>query len=156
MAENYSGAIGGDINLGHVLGDDFSASIEKFKINTIEKAEQIVKKAIFDMYGEIVLTSPEDTALFKANHQVGLDQIPSGTLLADTPVKGTKYNYASENEQQKAKLDGYKLKTITYICNNLRYAQVLEFGHSTQAPLGVYRKAALKFSQFIENTTSGM
>ena len=160
MAENYSGAIGGSISSGHVLGDNFEASLDAFIVKSMAKAEQVVRLAIMNMYGEIIETSPVDSGLFRANHQIGLGSIPSGTLIADKPEgkypRGLKYNYSSENAQQRAKLEGYKLKTITYICNNLVYAKVLEFGHSTQAPTGIYRKAALKFNTFLSTAAASV
>jgi hypothetical protein len=129
----------------HKLGDDFRVSLERFEFDTIELAEKAIRKLILGLYNEIIETSPHDTNLFKANHQIGIGSIPEGTLIADRPVEGKKYDFASENEQQRSKLDSFKLDTMVYICNNLRYSVPLEFGHSSQAPLGVYRKAALKF-----------
>lgn len=159
MPREYPGSKTGTLDIGtHVLGDNFEASIEAFKIKSMAKAEQIIKKAIFDMYGEIVITSPVDSGLFRANHQIGMGSVPSGTLIADEPEgkypRGLLYNYAAENAQQRGKLEGYKLKTVVYICNNLQYAQVLEFGHSVQAPLGIYRKAALRFDTFLSAAAS--
>ena len=160
MPRSYPAAIGGNISSGHVLGDNFEAQLDAFIVKSMAKAEQVVRVAILNMYGEIIETSPVDSGLFRANHQIGMGSVPSGTLIADEPEgkypRGLKYNYQSENAQQKTKLDGYKLSTIAYICNNLKYSKVLEFGHSVQAPLGIYRKAALKMNTFLSTAAASV
>jgi hypothetical protein len=160
MPRDYPAAIGGSISSGHVLGDNFEAQLDMFIVKSMAKAEQVVRLAILNMYGEIIETSPVDSGLFRANHQLSINSVPSGTLIADEPEgkypRGLIYNYKAENAQQKSKLDGYKLSTVAYICNNLSYAKVLEFGHSVQAPTGVYRKAALRFDTFLSTAAASV
>jgi len=161
MPREYPGAIGGSISSGHVLGDNFEVQLDAFIAKTTEKAEKIIRLAILNMYGEIIETSPVDSGLFRANHQLGMGSAPTGTLIADKPEgkypRGILYNYAAENAQQKSKLDNYKLSTVAYICNNLSYAIPIEYGHSeAQAPAGVYRKAALRFNTFLSNAAASV
>jgi hypothetical protein len=161
MPRSYPGAIGGSISSGHVLGDNFEAQLDAFIVKTTAKAEKVIRLAILNMYGEIIETSPVDSGLFRANHQLGLGSAPSGTLIADEPEgkypRGLIYNYKAENAQQKTKLDGYKLSTVAYICNNLKYSIPLEYGHSErQAPLGIYRKAALRFNSFLSTAAASV
>ena len=162
MPREYSGAVGGDISGGHVLGDNFEASLERFKIKSMEQAELIIKKAVFAMYNEIVNTAPVDTGLFRASNQIGIGSIPTGNPIADAPGGGkyprggsVTYDFGPSVETAKANLENYKLDSVIYICNNLKYAVMLEYGHSSLAPTGVYRKAALKLTGFLNTAAAG-
>jgi hypothetical protein len=53
-------------------------------------------------------------------------------------------------------IDGVKCGPPVYIVNNLPYAISLEYGHSTQAPLGMARLAALEFQQIVNNAVKGL
>jgi hypothetical protein len=52
-------------------------------------------------------------------------------------------------------IDGVKCGPPVYIVNNLPYAISLEYGHSTQAPLGMARLAALEFQQIVNQRREG-
>lgn len=155
MPREYPAAIDGSISSGHVLGDDFSASMEAFKIKSMAKAEKVIRLAIMNMYGEIIETSPVKTGLFRVNSQIGVNAIPSGTLYAEHAPKGASYP-KPDKEYAKSKLQSWKLQNVAYICNNLSYAVVLEFGHSNQAPTGIYRKAALKMDTFLSTAAASV
>ena len=161
MPREYPASKTGTLDIGsHVLGDNFEAQLDAFIAKTTEKAEKVIRLAILNMYGEIIETSPVDSGLFRANHQLGLGSVPAGTLIADKPEgkypRGLLYNYAAENAQQRTKLDNYKLSTVAYICNNLSYSIPLEYGHSTLAPTGVYRKAALRMNHFLSTAAASV
>jgi hypothetical protein len=130
------------------MAEDFSIQMERIITKTVDKAEKSIRKAILDTYGEIILTSPVDTGLFRSNNQLSLGSPKTGVVHAEHPVKGTSYPPPTDGG---AVLSSYKLNVIAYISNNLRYARPIEFGWSKQAPNGCYRKAAMKFGTFLNN-----
>jgi hypothetical protein len=53
-------------------------------------------------------------------------------------------------------LNGVKCGPPIYIVNNLPYAIPLEYGHSSQAPQGMVRLAAIEFQQLVDEAVRGL
>lgn len=95
--------------------------------STIEEHNDVVKEALRHVVGE----SPIDTGVYKANHYVSQNE----------PVRTTTKNAKRDAIAEGARIivSNKEVGTKTYVQNNLPYAEPLEFGHSEQAPLGIYR-----------------
>jgi len=165
MPRYYPASTTGELT-NHILGNNFAASLEDFKLKTRVAIQAVVKKSAMLLYDEIVSISPVDTGRFRANNQIGIDSMDMSNLSESglssifpektsrqfpTPrgMKRTHYTPIASMALEKAKLAGYKVGSTIYIYNNLKYAVPLEYGHSKQAPRGVYRISALKFKTYL-------
>lgn len=110
---------------------------------TLTKLDLAVQKISIEMFSRIILRSPVDTGRFRANWQVEIGTIPDGELdLYDESPNGI----ATINAATAVALN-VKAGDIITLVNNLPYAQVLEEGHSAQAPQGM---VALTIQEFQE------
>jgi hypothetical protein len=116
----------------------FSADITRFCGNTKEGISRAVRKLVLDLHSNIVRRSPVDTGRFRANNQVSLNSIPADAVLAfEKNGNGT----VSVGE---AVMIRFSIGDTIFLYNNVEYALALEYGHSTQAPEGVYRLSAME------------
>uniref|UniRef100_A0AB39ABE1 Tail completion or Neck1 protein n=1 Tax=Pectobacterium phage Amona TaxID=3158137 RepID=A0AB39ABE1_9CAUD len=84
---------------------------------------------------------------FRANWQVGIDNIPTGQIDAVDP-SGSKTTAAALSV-----LSTFKVGTTQriYFVNNLPYGYPLEYeGHSKQAPAGMVRISCIEFDNFVK------
>jgi hypothetical protein len=158
-SRRYPASKTGDIlpgGKGHVLGDRFALDVEKFKNKSFKKIETMVRKIALNLYKEIIRTSPVDTGLFRANNQMDVDKMNSSKIYAERPPKRVSsergvviFDAGPTIVKGESSLNRFKLGSSIYLFNNLVYAQPLEFGHSGQAPLGIYRQAVLNSKRFV-------
>ncbi|MEI7177129.1 HK97 gp10 family phage protein [Pectobacterium carotovorum] len=87
------------------------------------------------LLNEIVMPSPVLTGRFRANNMVSLGAA-NYTTTTETDKDGTR-----TIQQGSAVIAKAKPYSVIYIQNNLPYAELLENGHSKQAPTGVYANA---------------
>ena len=93
-------------------------------------ADKILKK--------IIDTSPVKSGHYKLNNKVSIDTRDY------SEVPGVDPGGSSALQRGRAKIDQVKkLGHEIIIQNNVEYADSIEFGHSDQAPAGVYRVALL-------------
>ena len=120
-------------------------------------ASRVVRKIIIDVYTGITLRSPVDTGYYRASHSIAVgDGEPDATAglsgAISTKSKGSrKGNYGVTKSNPEA--NATNRETISnfntwefrdgpiWIFNNVPYAEVIERGHSQQAPNGVYTEA---------------
>ena len=133
---------------------DLRAFIEKAKGN----ADQVVKKVGIDMLAKIVDRSPVGNpslwqnppppgyvgGRFRGNWQVTFN-VPATAELERIDANGSSTKAAGA-----AVIAAYQsgINSI-WLTNSVSYAQVLEYGHSSQAPAGVVRVTIAEFQQFI-------
>lgn len=116
----------------------FAVSLHRFKVKTTKQASQLVRKIALDLFTLIVTRSPVDTGRFRANNQVSLNGLPGDAVLAfDKDGNAT-------ISRGNAVLASYKLGDTIFLYNNVEYGLALEYGHSQQAPQGMYRLSAME------------
>jgi len=113
----------------------FTLDLERFGAKTKEKMRLVVSKVALDLLSRIVARSPVDTGRFRANNQIDINSISGGAILEFEARGDGKITVNRGSE----KLGSYKLGDTIFIYNNVEYAIPLEYGHSKQAPTGVYR-----------------
>lgn len=120
----------------------FSDDIDKFARKTSRNATTIFKKVTFDMYGNLPRRTPKDTGRAQGNWQIGINNIPRGTLSLEGIgiVGGGQLLSATEQ---------VKLGDRVYIVNNLPYIKKLEDGSSTQAPNGMVKLEVARFKNTV-------
>jgi len=87
---------------------------------------------------------------FRANWQLGVGSAPEGE------VAGIDDDGSKTRDTVTASLpgDGKNAGPVYYLVNNLPYAERLEDGHSTQAPLGMVGLAVAEFPQLASTAKS--
>jgi hypothetical protein len=132
----------------------FAEALDAFATKTSAKADMVVRKVVFDIDAALVLKSPVGNpdlwakqslpapkgyvgGRFRANWQYGENTIPLGELW--NPITGP---FPPENPIDVAMDAGGK---VHYLVNNLPYAYRLEYGWSTQAPLGMVQTTVVEF-----------
>lgn len=117
---------------------DFSKSIEKFGNATVKQIDSEVRKVAFNLYSDIVKSSPVKTGRFRGANMISIDT-PTNTA----PIEVRKNPIGEETSKLKVPIEGRDI----YIQNNIAYATELEFGKSKQAPQGIYRINLLRYKQ---------
>lgn len=111
----------------------FTIDLARFKMKTEEQMSQVVRKIVLDLHARIVMRSPVDTGRFRANNSVSLNALPLDAVLEFDKAGGVTIGKAG------GAIAAYKLGDTIFLYNNVEYALALEYGHSQQAPTGVYR-----------------
>ncbi|MFC6377575.1 HK97 gp10 family phage protein [Tatumella terrea] len=113
----------------------------------VEEKVNIKARAIaVQILGAIVETSPVDTGRFRNNNLVSIDspdyRQTDSDVGADLPAGSTRGVGSYDEGVTLLNSNPQKIKyPVIYIQNNLPYAEVLEQGHSKQAPTGIYANA---------------
>lgn len=93
-----------------------------------------LRKTALNFHNHVAFLSPVDTGVFRRNNIVSLEN-PDFTQKADG-------NYSANEGMVRALImSAPKGTKRIYIQNNLPYAERLENGYSSQAPLGIYKIA---------------
>lgn len=121
----------------------FADDVARWSEKTQRKIETAHRKIALDVFTRVILMSPVDTGRFRANWQVAVGSIPSGTLELDDK-EGT---VAISRVQAEAL--SIKAGDTIYLVNNLPYAISLEYGHSGQAPGGMVRLTVQQFEPIV-------
>lgn len=110
-----------------------------FGFKVLEDADDFSKKVAGEMLSQVVTRSPVDSGAYRGNHRVGVGSVDT------TADKSQTENTAIQRGVATIQAGG-GLGKIVYISNSLPYATKIEFGHSMQAPNGVY---ALSFQSVV-------
>lgn len=126
------------------LSGSFTAQLQQFADETMERADSIFRDVVMSMAGVIVRLSPVDTGNFKGAWRLSIDGYD--TTVPETPDKQGGEVLA----RMLAEVGNLTFGQAAYLQNNLPYAVPLEFGHSTQAPSGIIRIAQAQFQQLLQ------
>ena len=115
------------------------AAVSRFNAELRNFAKQVAPQELRDVKRKIgmkalyrlILKTPVDTGRARANWQVTLN-VDSNMSLERTDKSGGPTLVAGE-----ATLSNVKAHDVIYITNNVAYIEVLENGHSKQAPAGM-------------------
>lgn len=135
----------------------FANAVEQYSTKTKGKVDAILRKVALDMFTEVILKSPvgnptlwKSPALpgysggqFRANWQVAIGNIPTGTLQLED-ASGT-----ATIAKAQAEVMNLKAGQTIWLVNNLPYAQRLEDGWSTQAPEGMVRMTVQRYAAIL-------
>ena len=117
----------------------FSDDLAKFEAKTSEKLTVAVRKISLELFRRVILRSPVDTGRFRANWQVTIGSLPSGTLELDDKTGNVTIDKAD------AVISGVQGGDIVVLTNNLPYSKRLEEGYSQQAPQGFVALSVQEF-----------
>ena len=128
----------------------FANQLNQFNVKTQSKVNTVVQRVGLRLLGKLVMRSPVDTGRFRGNWQLQLNDIPSG-IVETVDRDGGPTITTGESE-----LAGAAIGDAIYITNNLPYAQVLENGHSQQAPTGMLAITVAEFNGIVEDVAQGL
>jgi hypothetical protein len=122
--------------------DDFKRKMLEIGNKDIPELVVLVqKKLVFEALRKIILKSPVDTGLFRANWQIGVE----------VPSRDTSEGTANDAERRaNAVLASLRPYQTVWLSNNLAYAEGLEHGNSKQAPLGVVAVTVQEIEEWIK------
>lgn len=118
----------------------FQGDIKKFNTGYEKRLETAFRKIVFDVGFFIIKASPVDTGRFRGNWQFTNDRPASGVVGIRDPTP-----------ELVATSGRFHLGDVVWVSNNLPYAQVLEDGHSQQAPdpPGIVKNVVPRFQPIV-------
>lgn len=108
-----------------------------------DRVEEVFRMALLEFFTDVVMSTPVDTGRARANWNtnVGLVDASIQTDATDADLSIRKFLGIMSH---------YKVSEDVYLSNNLPYIRALEYGHSKQAPAGMVRISASRWSEFVE------
>ncbi|UTQ80547.1 hypothetical protein Motto_11 [Pseudomonas phage Motto] len=126
---------------------EFHGNVDKW-IESVESGLNDVIQIFGEkVHGALVYLAPVDTGRFRANMQITANKPPLYALNdydkdgGDTKARGKRQLYAL--------LHGGGAIHSIYFSNMLIYANALEYGHSKQAPAGVFGIVAIRLRSYM-------
>lgn len=121
---------------------DFADTIDKWVEETETKLDQVLRTVVIMVGRSLVTLSPVDTGLFRGNWQLTY----TGT---DSPITRLDETGSATLADLTAKANRFTAGQIAYIQNHIFYGYDLEYGSSAQAPRGMVRVTAVRFTQIV-------
>lgn len=122
------------------FADQLRAFADKAKVDL----ETVVRKAVVDLQGGVVLRSPVDTGRFRSNWMVGI-----GSKNSDTVATEDKSGAASLGRVEPS-MNTWKPGLSIFLTNSLPYAHRLEYdAWSQQAPGGMVRLTVQDWRDYV-------
>lgn len=121
----------------------FGLNIEVWCERAKKRMDQTARTLSIEMFERLVKRSPVRSGRFRANWQIGIDNVPVGLMTVNDPSGQLTINAGT------AKIMGLKAGQKLHIVNNLPYARRLEYGYSQQAPAGMLRITVREFRSLL-------
>lgn len=123
----------------------FSSDLNRIVKKTNGKFDRLFRAVTIEALSSVVRLSPVDTGRFRGNWQVSANQPESGTLdtIDKSGVATIGLGTSKANQLQAGQ--------VSYVVNNLPYAERLENGWSQQAPQGMVKRTAKRLNRNIQN-----
>lgn len=117
----------------------FAVSLSQFTNKVGISLDTVVRRAVFEIFIRVVMKTPVDTGYARSNWQVGVNQVPKGTVGERPITPGGKVKINPLNVFGKLDTKSIKAGGVVFIANNVEYIEALEDGHSKQAPSGMVK-----------------
>jgi len=133
----------------------FSAALERLAAFTSGGVEAVIRKTCLDLYKRIVQRTPVDTGRARASW--GISNANKGDLAPKGFNDRGRGESARGMEEVNKKIQGFMYEIIgdeVIIYNNVEYIEVLENGHSRQAPAGMVSVSLAEFARHLEDNFS--
>ena len=127
------------------MAGSFSLDLSRIVAKAKGNIDLVVQKTTMDMFGRVIMRSPVDTGRFRGNWQASVGSYGSEFDLNTTDKTGSDAVEKASNVALSTPAGN-----VTFLVNNLPYAQRLEYGHSKQAPGGMVRLTAVELQQDFE------
>ena len=148
----------------------FAVSVTNWTRKAAANADQVLRAVCIGLLNNVVVRSPVGNPDLWKGDKYGFIRPPEGyvggrfranwQVSTGDPATGTRDAVDASGQISvlagQVVLDGVKCGPPVYIVNNLPYAIPLEYGHSTQAPAGMVRLAAVEFQQIVDDAVRGL
>lgn len=128
--------------------DNFLDTITQWIEETEDRIDETLQTIVLKLGETVVTLSPVDTGRFKGNWQLGIDQTTSESLVRLDPE-----GFATLTEIAQ-KVNSFTAGQIAYLQNHVLYGYDLEYGSSQQAPDGVVRITAQRFTRIVNEAAA--
>jgi serine protease inhibitor len=128
--------------------DNFLDTINGWIEETESRIDETLQTIVLKIGETVVTLSPVDTGRFKGNWQLGIDQTTSESL-----IRYDQEGFATLSEMAQ-KVNSFTAGQIAYIQNHVLYGYDLEYGSSKQAPDGVVRITAQRFTRIVNEAVA--
>jgi len=122
----------------------FGGDLERFRLKAGAMHEDIVRGVEIQLFSAVIMDSPVDTGRFRGNWQASTG-VPLESELEAFDPQGTRAIGAMTEFVQ-----GLRGARVTWLANNLPYAERLEYGWSRQAPQGMVRRNIARFQRIVD------
>lgn len=122
----------------------FGNDLSRFRLKVGRAHDDMIRGIELSLFSGVIMDSPVDTGRFRGNWQASIGTPKSGTL--DT-IDPTGQATSAAAQRFVATLKGGRL---TWLANNLPYAERLEYGWSKQAPQGMVRKNVARLQRIVD------
>ena len=137
----------------------WSVPLERLVQQTQAQFETVVRQVTFNLFRDVVLKSPiGNPDLWKTPPPPGY---VGGRFRANWNVSYAAQDYSytdstniARSETEIAKALTLPVGGVVYLSNGLPYARKLEYGYSTQTPLGMIRTSVADFNRFVDRALS--
>ena len=122
---------------------EFNANWERAVLRANKNADNIIKESAYELFRDIILDTPVDTGALLGNWAATI----GGAYSSFTGIldKGGSQTVTS----MKSVVESYKPGIPLYLTNTKPYAERIEYGYSSQAPIGMVRVNVLRFGDII-------
>lgn len=122
----------------------FSSDLNRIIKKTNGKFDRLFQAVTVEALSSVVRLSPVDTGRFRGNWQTSANSPESGTLNV-IDKSGVETILRGKNAANQLKSG-----QVSYVVNNLPYAERLENGWSQQAPQGMVKRTAKRLKKNIQ------
>ncbi len=122
----------------------FKAELAKFETTIDEDLVKLHRLVSLDLLRRLVLKTPVDTGRARGNWQTAIGAAVEGDIERLDPGGGAAI------QEGLSKLAGLKPFETVWISNNLDYIEILEAGHSDQAPAGFFAISVAELGGLLE------
>ncbi|MDA8114991.1 MAG: HK97 gp10 family phage protein [Acidithiobacillus sp.] len=112
----------------------FAIALQGFEKKAADQARIAVQKIAMEAFQRVIMRSPVDTGRFRANWGVSV-----GSPYAGVDINSFDPDGSVTAAKAMQAVQAWNGQGDIFLCNNLPYSIVLEFGHSGQAPQGMVR-----------------
>lgn len=133
------------------MAGSFTLDLSKFAEKCKVKPDQIIRKAVFDIFSDFVWKTPVDTGRARGGWQIG-SELGSGESGVLDKSGGATIGKAAQNVASLT----CKARVIGYIYNNVEYIKALEDGHSQQAPVGMVKTTLNRWQNYVEKANASL
>lgn len=121
----------------------FAADLARFTARANGDIDQATRLATIMLAQSVVNVSPVLTGRFRANWNFAIGMASTATSESTDPTGQRTLS------RMISQIGNTRAGGVTYLSNNLPYAESLERGTSSQAPAGVVRQTVANFQEYV-------
>ena len=123
----------------------FARDLKDFELKFSGATNDFVQGVEISLFSAVIKDSPVDTGRFRGNWQTSTSSPATGVTINVSPSGSSAISAMTSLVQSLN--DG----RVTFLTNNLPYAERLEYGYSKQAPGGMVRKNVARFQSIVND-----